>query len=107
MSSGNWKVGTEKNPEMFSNNNENMDRERFNNEMSRLNYIQTVRFIDLPPVHYSVKYDSKNNAHVFWSAVNYVKNVLKEEPVIDIGDAVISDFVQAADPEDLPVGVVF
>lgn len=103
-----WSVGTKGNPRMFSNDDE-LSTARVSAEIARTNHVRSNRNkVKLPNYAHSIDYDWKNDAIVFWASVDYIRNVLQQEPVIDTGDKEMSDYLKAVDSTDYSVeGVVY
>lgn len=99
-----WKVGTSENPEMFTNTGET-NTDRLKNEIKRMNYVQgSGSRVKMPNLHHSIKYDWKNDTHIFWASVSYVIYALGKSPVIDTGDVDISAYHEAVDNNDYTSG---
>lgn len=75
------------------------------NEIKRMNYVQgSGSRVKMPNLHHSIKYDWKNDTHIFWASVSYVIYALGKSPVIDTGDVDISAYHEAVDNNDYTSG---
>lgn len=103
-----WSVGTKKDPRLFSNTEVKQTPEFVRNMIKRTNHVRNNgSLIQTGMKNYNIQYDWKNGAHELLASIDYVRNVLNEEPVVDYGDKDYQFFLKLADSTEYPEGAKF